>query len=138
LLGDLIDDPLRKKDCYSQVLRLSPGNLQALTRLRELDEPPPGPEPIPSPEAAPKTAQNSPDGLRQSSRFEDHSQSDSDNTGYIIGGIIAGGMLVGLIVLFLIGNASDPSSGINPLYGILILLLIIGGIFLWASNQRNR
>ena len=146
LLGDLIDDPRRKKDCYDQVLRLSPGNSLALTKLGELGEPSPSVEPITSPGAAPKTAKNSLNGVQQSSRlvpeeatrpFENHSQSDTDKTGYIIGGIIGVGLLVFLIIMFLMGNTSDPFSGINPLWGILLLLAIMGGIFLWASNNKN-
>jgi hypothetical protein len=40
LLGELIDDPFRKKFCYQQVLRLIPNHAVASTRLKELEKPP--------------------------------------------------------------------------------------------------
>jgi hypothetical protein len=39
LLGETIDDPSKKKDCYHWVLRLSPDNVLALAALQELEPP---------------------------------------------------------------------------------------------------
>ena len=36
LLGEIIDDPAKKKDCYNWVLKLSPQNSVALTKLQEV------------------------------------------------------------------------------------------------------
>jgi len=37
MLGDVIDDPAKKKDCYNRVLKSSPNNPIALGRLRDLE-----------------------------------------------------------------------------------------------------
>ena len=37
LLGEVIDDPAKKRDCYNQVLKLSPNNPLALSGLRKLE-----------------------------------------------------------------------------------------------------
>lgn len=37
LLGDVIEDPAKKRDCYNQALKISPNNLLALDGLRKLE-----------------------------------------------------------------------------------------------------
>jgi hypothetical protein len=145
LLGYLIDDPIRKRDCYYQVLRLFPGNSLALAKLQELGEAPPSREPITKPKSATVANRDSIKGLRQNIHFSpdkatlplgNNSQTPGQNTGFIVIGVVG---LVLVLILLGIASAGDWSidSG-NPVCGALMLFAIVGGIFLWASSNKNR
>jgi hypothetical protein len=68
LLGEIIDDPAKKKDCYHWVLRLSPDNVLALARLQELEPPPSRPQSTSSKNAQTGTKSSS-NELRQNSNY---------------------------------------------------------------------
>lgn len=144
LLGYLIDDPIRKRDCYYQVLRLFPRNSFALAKLQELGEAPPSPEPITKPKTAAVPDRKSIKGLRQNIHFSpdkaplpfgDNSQISGQITGFIVIGVVGLGLALILLVL---ASAQDWSiyRG-NPVCGALLLFAIVGGIFLWASSNKN-
>ncbi len=115
LLGETIDDPSKKKDCYNWVLRLSPHNSLALTKLQELEPPPTGRQIASSNDAQPAT-RGSLNKLRQNTTYFpsptayptfDNSQNDPEIIIYFILGIVAV-----LVILYVIvtGNFSGYSN----------------------------
>ena len=149
LLGYLIDDPIRKRYCYSQVLRLFPRNSFALAKLQELGEAPPAREPITKPKFAAVADRHSIKRLRQDMHlspdkanppFENDSQASGQNTGFLVIGVVGLGLGLVLILFVIASVASGESWAIdtgNPVCGVLALFAIVGGIFLWASRKTN-
>jgi hypothetical protein len=130
LLGDMIEDPARKKDCYRQVLRLSPRNFHALTRLQELQE---------TPTTAPgrstgelrKSESYSPDpNLFRPTRA---STNGAEIVGYLLGGIAAF-----FIIVYVISRPDDDATISDSLYVGLMLLSLIAGIIVLSVSSRNR
>lgn len=140
LLGDMIDDPARKKDCYKQVLRLSPRNFHALTRLQELEEAPAGQQ-IANPETPQANNGRSTGELRKPGYMPDQNlfRPPSDSTGgaEIIGYVI-GGIAGFLVILYVITSPGDSTSVSDSLYIGLIFLALIAGIIIFAVSYRNR
>jgi len=145
LLGDTIDDPSKKRDCYNQVLRLSPSNTLALVGLRELGDPPPvrqlkptfkiaSPDDDPWAEFREKSKHIS-NGKSDSeiNNTTDNATADQNNVKYIIWGIVA---ILG--VLYVVGASSDSSSDSNPICTGAICLSLVAGIFVWYLSNENR
>ena len=127
LLGEIIDDPSKKKDCYNWVLRLSPHNLLALTRLQELEQPP-GDRQIASSNDAQTDRPISLNKTRRNSNYVpnqnayptvDNSKEDTEVISYFLVGVAAV-----LVILFVVvtGNFSAYSN-----------ILCVGLIFLTLS-----
>jgi|SRR5215207_9177868 len=142
LLGEMIDDPSRKKDCYNQVLRLSPHSLQALAKLQELGEPPRSDPQIKSSKDSQKASQGSVNKVRQNSNSFptqnpfppiNNSRDAAEIIFYIIGGVAAF-----LVILYVIGSTSFSSSDSNLLCTGLIFLGLIAGIVILSVSNKNR
>src|SRR5512133_922312 len=142
LLGELIDDPSRKKDCYNWVLKLCPDHPQAVTRLQELDAPPPDTRQI-TPSADDQLDYTRPTLQRMpavkfipttnSSPPEKDSRDRLEIIGYMIAGIAA------LLVIFnVIVNPGNFSSDINILYIALIFIGLLVGIVILSVTSKNR
>ncbi|HJS17549.1 MAG TPA: hypothetical protein VJ785_02285 [Anaerolineales bacterium] len=144
LLGEQIDDPLRKKDCYKQVLRLSPSNLQALTQLQELGELPPVNHQLAASKADPphtddKHSENEP---RQRITFASHqnsySPSDKSGEGPGVIGFVIGGIAAFLLILYVILNPGSTLNNSNTLYLALIFIGLIATIIILSVVNKNR
>jgi len=142
LLGEMIDDPSRKKDCYNQVLRLSPHSLNALTKLQELEKPPPTDSQITSSKDAQEASKDSLNKVRQNSNYfpnqnpfppVNNSRDVLEIIFYIIGGIAAF-----LVILYVIGSTSYSASDSNTLCAGLIFLSLIAGILILSVSNKNR
>jgi hypothetical protein len=142
LLGELIDDPFRKKYCYQQVLRLVPDHAQASARLQNLEKPP-APESQMRGSKAPRThtksswkhlSQNSMDVRSQTPYSPIRNQGDDrDVIAYVMVGIVAF-----MIFLYAIVNRNDTSNNNTIFYvGFLLLILIAGLIIGSASNKHG-
>ena len=141
LLGDTIDDPARKKDCYQQVLRLAPRNFHALTRLQELQEAAGGAQ-LAGFEASQTGARPTTGEMRKISNYIPdrnlyRSSGDSTNSAEIVVYLV-GGIAAFLVILYVIGNADDPSSLGDSLLIGLVLLSLIAGIIMFSVSSRNR
>lgn len=160
-LGELIDDPARKRDCYRWALKLSPHNLQALTRLQELGEPEPVPVYLPvtspqdevveiSPQADTVETRRHAAESKQNVRFIP-SQSfypppEPSRSGLEIFAYVVGGIAVFLVLLYVItrpGRFTDdinnnPASDMNNLYVALIFISLIAIMIILTLNERNR
>jgi hypothetical protein len=155
LLGELIDDPSRKRDCYRQALKLSPNHPQALAGLQELEEPgrpqepEPAPLPITGPEAEPvdvsASAKETKPTIRPVPRQNvypapEHSRSKLEILTYVIGGIA-----VFLVLMYVItrpahssDDMSNPSADINNLYIALFFISLIAVMIVLTVADRNR
>ena len=154
LLGELIDDPSKKEDCYRQALKLSPNHPQALTKLKELHEPEkpeerePAPLPITGPEAeilGPASAIDTKPTIRSIPRQNsypppEHSKSRLEIFAYVVGAIA-----VFLVLLYVINRPSNlseelsnPSADINNLYIALIFITLIAVVIILTVRDRNR
>ncbi len=144
LLGEMIDNPSRKKDCYNQVLRLSPHNLHALTRLQELEEPPLSEPQITSSKDVQNQEVNkgSLTKVGQTSNYVPNQNSyppaknSSDVLEIVI--FIIGGIAAFFMILYVIGRTSYSSSDSNILCVGLILLGLIAGIVVLSLGNKNR
>ena len=141
LLGDMIDDPARKQDCYRQVLRLSPRNFHALTQLQELQETPAGHQ-IAGSQATQTDSRRSTGELQKSPnpvpdpglfRPADDSTGGGEILGYLIGGIAAF-----FVILYVVSSPGDDSSVGDSLSVGLLLLSLIAGIIIFSVSIRNR
>ncbi|MGE5377920.1 MAG: tetratricopeptide repeat protein [Bacteroidota bacterium] len=156
LLGELIDDPSRKRDCYRQALKLSPNHPKALAGLKELEEPgkPPEPEPAPlpitaGPEAEPVDVSASAKETKPTIRpvphqsvypAPEHARSKLEILTYVIGGIA-----VFLVLMYVItrpahspDDISNPSTDINNLYIALFFISLIAVMIVLTVADRNR
>lgn len=144
LLGEMIDDPSRKKDCYRQVVRLSPHHLHALTRLQELGALPPAQPPSPrvaeadEQVAVAKTDQKSSFVPTQYSYPPVHdTKNDLGIIVYVIGGIAAI-----LAIIYFTGSMGNPSSdseiNINSLFTGLVFIGLVAGLILLFVSNTNR
>jgi hypothetical protein len=141
LLGETIDDPARKRDCYSQVLRLSPHGVQAASRLKELEEPSaptrPGIVPVMADNSAQSNVQAPPRPGRQIMRELPPSPDDSRNAAEIIVYVV-GGIAVFLFMVYVISSPQPSSSDSNILYLGLIFLTLVAGIIILMVSTKNR
>ena len=141
MLGDLVDDPSHRKDCYRWALRLSPENAHALAKLRELEEPPAGDlqtadskvgdtdKKSPVEEEKP-TLKNIPKPIVTSAA--------SRSKGLGIIAYVLGGLGAFLLLLYVIANPDEFSNGVNVLYvGLIFIGLIAATIMLSASNKNR-
>ena len=144
LMGELIDDPARKKDCYNQVLRLSPYGLQALMQLQELGEPPPAQQPITdSKDNLPQTVdERSVDETKRRINFVplQHSYAPVDNSrqGTEVIGFVIGGIAAFLLILYVILNPGSSFNNSNTLYLALIFIGLIATIIILSVVNKNR
>jgi len=142
LLGELIDDPARRKYCYQQVLRLVPNHSQASVRLQDLEKPPAAENQVRIANPARTHTKNSLRGLKQNSSEAlrqnlyspiHNSGDDREVISYIIAGIVAL-----LIILFSIVNTDDSSGDNTILYVGLVFLLLIGGLMVGSVSNKHR
>ena len=143
LLGDLIDDPSRKKDCYRWALKLCPDDVQIQTRLQELETPPVTALPISAvsveqpasnilePDTRP-TLRNIP---RQS--FPSSAPASQPKGGARIVGYVAGGVGAFLLILYLIANPENFSNEVLNI-ALVFMIFMAGIIILSAMNQNQR
>jgi len=140
LLGETIDDPSKKKDCYNWVLKLSPHNSLALTKLQELEIPVTGRQIASSNDAQPVTDGSVNKSKQNSNYFPNQiayptvnsSQNDSEIMIYFILGIVAV-----LVILYVIvtGNFSGYS---NIFCGGLIFLSLSTVMIISFVINKNR
>lgn len=160
LLGELIDDPSRKKECYHWALKLSPYNRQAMLRLQELEERKPVPVELPVTGPQDGAAETSPQidtietrrpagASRQSVNFVPnqnyyspvgHSKSWMEIVAYVVGGIA-----VFLVLLYVITkpdsfseDINNPANNSSNLYVALIFISLIAVIIILTVADRNR
>lgn len=142
LLGELIDDPSKKKDCYHWVLKLSPDHPQAVAKLRELEGPPPEERALivstvdreeytrptkqrmQAVQFIPNTSPSPPDK---------ESKDRLDIIGYVIAGLAAFLLIFNVIV-----NPGNFSNDINILYVAIIFIGLIVGIVILSVTSKNR
>lgn len=150
LLGEVIDDPAKKRDCYNQVLKLSPNNLLALNGLESL---------TPSnPASAKKSTADIQDtqprkintkepvqDLRADFQYQQSSKptqspssSKDDWKGVVIAVLGIGGFFGISYILGLILTSGDSSSDSNPLCMGMMCIGLIAGAFIWYSSGKNR
>lgn len=140
LLGEIIDDPSRKKDCYNWALRLSPHNVVALTKLQEL-EPTPGGGQVASSKDAQTGTRDAVNKLRRNSKFVpfqnayptvSDSKEDPEVVSYFIVGIVA---VAAILYVIVTGN----SSGYSNIFctGLLFLSLSTIMMILFVINKNR-
>jgi hypothetical protein len=129
LLGEIIDDHEKKRDCYQQALKLSPYNPLALDGLLKLE----------SPQKTSKInsqtkAQATKPRIRNMMRFE--SNKDEWKIAIIFFGILGAffgiSYLIGLII-----NGNDSPEG-DPLCTGMFCLVLIISVVIWYSSGKNR
>jgi hypothetical protein len=140
LLGELIDDPARKRDCYNQVLRLSPLSSHALAGLKELEEPPAPDLQVTSSDDTRPAIKVPVNEVRQSSQyFLDHSSPTRDSKdGLEIVGYVIGAIAVFLVILYVSISPGISSNDNNTLYVGLVLLSLIAGIIILLVSSKNQ
>ena len=143
LLGDLIEDPSRKKDCYRWALKLCPDDVQIRTKLQELEKPPVVVQQVPdarqdqpessivAPDPRP-TLRNIP---RQSLPYPAPVSRPKGGVGIV--GYVAGGVGAFLLILYLIANPENFSTEILNI-ALVFMVLMAGIIILSAMNQNQR
>lgn len=140
ILGDVIEDPSRKQDCYKQVLRLAPRNFHALTSLQELQEARSGgrqaelPEELEVDDQRPTKKAIKPVNILPNSIYTPANKSTGG--GEIIGYVV-GGLAGFLVLLYVIGSPSPSSSDSNSLYIGLLFLSLIAGIIIVSVSSKN-
>jgi hypothetical protein len=122
------------------VLRLSPDNLLAQTKLQEL-EPPPGDRQIVSSRDAQTGAQDSSNRSRQDSNYVpnqhaypaiDNSRDDSEIINYFIVGIVA---FLAILYVVITGNFSNYS---NILCAGLFFISLSAAVIILSAINKNR
>lgn len=154
LLGEVIDDPAKKKDCYNQVLKLSPNNPLALNGLESLtlsnsalakkstaDMQDTQPREVIAKEPVQDLRENS--QHQQSSKSAQSSNGSKDDWKSVVIAIVItilgiSGFLGVSYVLGLILTIGDSSSDSDPLCMGMTLIGLIAGAFIWYSNGKNR
>ena len=141
LMGDMIEDPSRKQDCYKQVLRLAPRNFHALTRLQELQDLRSGGQPdtiaeeLDVDDQRPTKKAIKPVNVIPNSLYTPANKATGG--GEIIGYVI-GGLAGFLVILYVIGSPGSSSSDSNGLYIGLLFLSLIAGIIIVSVSSKNR
>jgi hypothetical protein len=141
LLGDTIDDPAKKKDCYNQVLRLSPHNLHGLTRVQELGELPPNERQLPNSKEAQIDNKGSINKSKRRTNYvpiQYHYPVNDSKGGIAIISYVIGGIALFLLILYVIGSDSNSSNESNILWVSLIFLGLITGIIILSASDKNR
>jgi hypothetical protein len=142
LLGDAVDDPSRRKLCYNQVLKLSPQNVQALSRLRELEGSSAAFPPTEKSEAGEVDDENAVTQPRIKPNFvpvpnftppANESKGSAEIVGYVIGGIAAF-----FVILYVLGTGAYSSTQSNTLCIGLVLLSLIAGIIVVSVSSRGK
>lgn len=136
LMGEIIDDPSRKKDCYRWVLKLSPHNLFALTQLQELESPPSRRRITRSKDDQTDT-KRSLNESRQISNYNlyptaNNSNDDSEIVSYFLVGIAAF-----LVILYVLVTGNFSSYGNMFCMGMLFLGVSTGIIILLVGNKNR-
>lgn len=156
LLGEVICDPSKKRDCYNQVLKISPNNPLALNGLKNLEAPRVAPVENPAIflQYTPPTHQieaNSEELIEETQDLQANFQHEPKlktaesfknmKEDWTIAGIVALS-LVGFFgisyVLGLIFTSGNSSSDSDPLCTGMIFLSLIAGLFIWYSSKNNR
>lgn len=145
LLGEIIDDPAKKRDCYNQVLKLSPNNLLALSGLESLTPSNPAlakksavdiQDTQPRKKNAKEPVQYQPSSMPAQSP---NSSKDDWKSAVIailgIGGFFGISYILGLILTIASGDSSNDS---NPLCMGMMCISLIAGAFIWYSSGKNR
>ena len=140
LLGEIIDDPSKKKDCYQWVLRLSPDHTLALTKLQEL-EPPSNAHQMASAKEAETGTKRPLNKSRQNSNYlpnpnlfpaVDHPNDDTEIISYFVLGVVA---FLAILYVIVTGNF----SGYSNIFCVgLFLLSISTGIIILLVVNKNR
>jgi hypothetical protein len=143
LLGETIDDPARKRDCYNQVLRLSPHGIQAATRLQELEEPSAPTRPSVSSvnvEASVRNTLSEEAKPRQNRALKRDFPSpvDDSRNGMEIIVYVIGGIAVFLFMVYVISSPHPSSGDSNILYLGLVFLSLVAGIIILTVSSKNR
>ena len=140
LLGDMIDDPSRKRDCYKQVLRLSPNHSYALTKLEELKEPSLVNQPVLSTNGS--SSGNNTSEIEQKTKYVpprmSYPEFKKSKVGVEIVGYVVGGIAGFLVILYVIASPGEPSRDSNSLYIGLIFLSLILAVIIISASHRNR
>jgi hypothetical protein len=150
LLAELIDDPARKRACYKQVLRLSPGNLLALKKLYELDGGSPEPVPAADSTKAPPATHGSADETKKRLRavpyqepYQPPFKSSTEGQEVVLFAIAGIGAL--LMILFILLSPGDPSApgessaNNDALWAVLISFAVIAVIFIiFSTSNKHR
>lgn len=136
LMGEIIDDPSRKKDCYRWVLKLSPHNLFALTQLQELESPPSRRRITRSNDDQTDT-KRSLNKSRQISNYNlyptaNNSNDDSEIVSYFLVGIAAF-----LVILYVLVTGNFSGYGNMFCMGMLFLGVSTGIIILLVGNKNR-
>lgn len=140
LLGEIIEDPSRKKDCYRWVLRLSPDNLLALTALQELETPPSDLQ-IASAHDTQADTQDSSTTSRQNSSYVpnqysfpsvNHSKDDPEVISYFVVGILAA-----LVILYIVVTGNFSGSSNFFCWGLVFLILSTVMIVSFVINKNR-
>lgn len=136
LMGEIIDDPSRKKDCYRWVLKLSPHNLFALTQLQELESPPSRRRITRSKDDQTDTKRSLTES-RQISNYNlyptaNNSNDDSEIVSYFLVGIAAF-----LVILYVLVTGNFSGYGNMFCMGMLFLGVSTGIIILLVGNKNR-
>jgi len=152
LLGEIIDDPAKKRDCYNQVLKLSPNNLLALSGLESLtpansSSTKKSAADIQDTQPRKKNTNEPVQDLRANFQYQQGSKptqlpnsSKNDWKGAVIailgiGGFFGISYILGLILTIASGDSSSDS---NPLCMGMMCIGLIAGAFIWYSSGKNR
>jgi hypothetical protein len=135
LMGEIIDDPSRKKDCYTWALKLSPDNEFARAQLQELEQRP-SRLPTTTIEDDPadrEPALNKPRQIPSQYVYPtvDKSSDTTDVLGYFVVGIAA---FFVIMYVLLTGNFSAYS---NVFCGSLFFLGVSTGIIIWIVMNKK-
>jgi hypothetical protein len=141
LLGELVEDPLRRKFCYQQVLRLAPWHAQVSARLQALEHPVTGEVQTANAEesrldnkATPNATRRQPDDVRSQLPYTIHDSSeDKEVIAYVIAGIVAF-----LIFLYAILSMDIAAGDNTVVYVGLFLLMLIAGLIITSAGNKHR
>jgi hypothetical protein len=142
LLGEAVDEPSRKKFCYSQALRISPHSTRALIGLQGLEAPYSGVQPATNSEAAETVDENAVTQRRIKPNFvpvpnftppANESKGSAEIVGYVIGGIAAF-----FVILYVLGTGAYSSTQSNTLCIGLVLLSLIAGIIVVSVSSKGK
>lgn len=142
LMGDMIDNPSWKMNSYQQVLKLSPQNSHALTKLRELQELPLAGQELAS-TADPQSVTDGPPTVTRKRAVHIPNPDafrpirEPTGGGEVIG-YLFGGIAGFLVLLYIIGNPNNFSGDSNSLLIGLIFLSFIAFLIVLSVSTRNR
>ena len=138
LLGDLLDDPSRKKDCYRWALKLCPDDVQIQTKLHELEAPPVLVTVVAAAPESKLVEQDTRPTLRNIPKpsLPVPAPASQPKGGVGIIGYVAGGVAVFLLILYLIANPDKFSTEI--LNVALVFMVFLAGIIILSAMNQNR